>query len=157
MALGTALPLVPLAWKAPTLLVWNASASEPIGLYRVDPRALPRRGAMVVAWPPPAARRLAARRNYLPANVPLVKRVAASAGDRVCAKGGSIRVGARRLAVRKSSDGAGRTMPRWTGCHRLSQSEYLLLADSPDSFDGRYFGITRRKELVGGAVLLWPR
>ena len=48
-------------------------------------------------------------------------------------------------------------MPRWTGCRRLSGGEYFLLMDSPLSFDGRYFGVTQRKDLVGRAVLLWAR
>jgi type IV secretory pathway protease TraF len=112
---------------------------------------------MVVAWPPPAARGLAARRHYLPANIPLVKRVAAAAGEQVCARGAAILVGERLLAHRKTRDSAGRPLPRWTGCHRLGEGEYLLLTDSPDSFDGRYFGITRKTELVGRAVLLWAR
>jgi type IV secretory pathway protease TraF len=112
---------------------------------------------MVVAWPPAAARELAARRHYLPVNVPLVKRVAAAAGDRVCATGRSILIGTRRLPLGKSRDAAGRPMPRWSGCHRLGTGEYLLLMDSPDSFDGRYFGITRKQELVGRAVLVWAR
>ena len=69
-------------WKTPMLLVWNASASAPVGLYRVEPHAPVRRRDMVVAWLPRGARLLAASRHYLPANVPLVKRVAAVAGDR---------------------------------------------------------------------------
>ena len=48
-------------------------------------------------------------------------------------------------------------MPAWTGCHELAAGEYFLLMDSPDSFDGRYFGLTRREDLVGRAVLLWAR
>lgn len=53
-------------WKPPVLLVWNASASAPIGLYLVRPGASFRRGGMVVAWIPAAARTLASQRRYLP-------------------------------------------------------------------------------------------
>src|SRR5690348_16293175 len=70
-------------------LVWNASASAPIGLYwRVDGR--PERGDLVLAWAPIWARRLADERHYLPLSVPLVKRVAAISGDVVCATGREI-------------------------------------------------------------------
>ena len=48
-------------------------------------------------------------------------------------------------------------MPWWHGCHRLRPHEYFLLTDSPLSFDGRYFGITRGSEILGKARLLWPR
>jgi type IV secretory pathway protease TraF len=68
-----------LSWRsdlapAPRLL-WNASASAPIGLYRVEPdsagsRRLGHRMAATQRSP------LAASRHYLPTGVPLVKRVA---------------------------------------------------------------------------------
>src|SRR3546814_4504188 len=62
--------------------VWNASASAPVGIYAVGDAAPLARGDMVIARVPDEYRMLAARRHYLPANVPLVKRVAAASGDR---------------------------------------------------------------------------
>ena len=64
---STAVPLTASTlWKVPVLLVWNASASAPIGLYRVHSGGPIRSGDMVVAWTPEPARSLAARRNYHP-------------------------------------------------------------------------------------------
>jgi conjugative transfer signal peptidase TraF len=155
---GTVAPLLAsLMWKPPTLLVWNASASAPIGLYRISAGAPVRRGDMVVAWTPGPARSLAARRHYLPDNVPLVKRVAALVGDRVCAASSSISIDGRRVAMRQRLDAAGRAMPWWSGCRDLGPGEYFLLMDSPASFDGRYFGVTQRQDLVGRAVLIWTK
>jgi conjugative transfer signal peptidase TraF len=152
---------VPLAasilWQAPILLVWNASPSAPVGLYRLHGDEPVRRGDMVVAWTPEPARYLAARRHYLPANVPLVKHVGAIAGDRVCAVGSSVSINGRRVAVRQKADHAGRPMPWWTGCRRLRAHEYFLLMDSPLSFDGRYFGVTRGDDLIGRATQLWAK
>lgn len=152
---------VPLAgsvlWKAPTFLVWNATASAPVGLYRVHADTSARRGDMVVAWTPEPARTLAARRHYLPANIPLVKRVVALAGDRVCAIGNSIVINGRQVAIRQTSDAAERPMPWWTGCRLLGRGEHFLLMDGPASFDGRYFGVTQGEGLVGRAVLLWAK
>ena len=156
LAGGTAVLLAAsLLWKPPVLLVWNASASAPVGLYRLRPAASVRRSDMVVAWTPGPARELAARRHYLPANVPLVKRVAAAPGDEVCALANSVLINRRRVATRQRIDGAGRPMPWWSGCQRLGAGEYFLLMDSPGSFDGRDFGITRDSELLGQAALLW--
>ena len=138
-------------------LVWNASASAPPGLYLVRSPSAVRRGDMVVAWTPRSARRLAARRHYLPANVPLVKRIAALAGDHVCAEGALVSVNGRVAALRRAADARGRPMPGWSGCRVLAPGDYLLLMESPDSFDGRYFGITRSRDLVGRARLLWAR
>ena len=154
----TAAPLAAsILWKAPVLLVWNASASAPIGLYRVHGGDTIGRGDMVVAWTPEPARSLAARRHYLPANVPLLKRVAAAAGDRVCAGDSGVSLNGSQAAPRHSLDPAGRPMPRWTGCRQLSAGEYLLLMDNPLSFDGRYFGVTDSEDIVGRAELLWRR
>lgn len=156
---GTAvLPLtLSLVRKPPILLVWNASASAPIGLYRLHPGKAVRRGDMVVAWTPEPGRTLAARRHYLPSNVPLVKRVAAVAGDRICALGSAVSINGRRVVVRRRSDAAGRPMPWWNGCRLLRSAEFFLLMDSRWSFDGRYFGVTRSSEILGRAELLWAK
>ena len=45
-------------------LIWNASASAPVGLYRVVPGAHLVRGDMVIAWAPYPARLLAAPRQF---------------------------------------------------------------------------------------------
>lgn len=139
-------------------LLWNASASAAIGLYAVTPGMMAQVGDMVVARPPAAVQMLAATRHYLPQGVPLVKRVAAGPGDQVCASGTSISIDGRLVAVRRASDGQGRLMPRWTGCRWLHDGQYfLLMADVPGSFDGRYFGVTRSGDIIGTANLLWRR
>ena len=147
-----------LLWPPRPLLVWNASASSPIGLYHLEPADALLPGEMVVAWPPDDARRLGAERHYLPSNVPLVKRVAAAAGDRVCAAGEAVFVNGRLETLRRVSDPAGRPMPWWTGCEELGAGDLFLLTPGvPEAFDGRYFGITRREQVVGRARLLWRR
>jgi conjugative transfer signal peptidase TraF len=146
-----------LFWQPRPRLVWNATASAPVGLYAVAAPDRVRAGEMVIAWTPEPFRSLAAERRYLPSNVPLVKRVSAARGDRVCAVGEAVWINGRHAARRREADGQGRPLPRWTDCRDLGEGEYFLLMDSPDSFDGRYFGITRKEELVGRAVLLWAR
>lgn len=149
--------VVTMFWQPRPLLVWNVSASAPVGLYLVGSPDHVRAGKTVIAWTPEPARSLAAERHYLPSNVPLVKRVAAAAGDRLCAIGEAIWVNGRHAGARRATDGADRPMPEWTGCRQLEAGEYFLLMESPDSFDGRYFGVTRREDIVGRAVLLWAR
>jgi conjugative transfer signal peptidase TraF len=139
------------------LLVWNVSASAPIGLYVVGGRQGLSRGDMVVAWVPEPWRRRAAARHYIPINVPLVKRVAAVHGDTICEADGAIFVNGRWVAARRRYDGAGRPMPTWRGCTTLAGGALFLLMDVPDSFDGRYFGPTRAADIVGKARLIWAR
>ena len=159
-AVGVGLGLVIGAALDPPLprLVWNASASAPVGLYGVAPGARPKRGDIVIAWAPPGTRRLAADRRYLPLDVPLVKRVAAVAGDRICAKGNTVSIDGRTMAIRQKIDGAGRAMPSWSGCVTLGADQLLLLMTGvPDSFDGRYFGPTDLRDVIGKATPLWVR
>lgn len=139
------------------LLVWNVSASAPVGVYAVGGVGTIAAGDMVLARAPERWRKLAAARHYLPANVPLVKRAAALSGDTVCAVGETIFVNGRQMARRRAADGRGRAMPWWTGCETLSGDTLFLLMDAPDSFDGRYFGPTRRGDVIGEARLLWGR
>lgn len=138
-------------------LLWNASASAPVGLWRVLPDAPVGRGDMVVVRLGAPWRGFAARRHYLPANVPLIKRVAAAPGDRICAFEAWIFVEGRVAAVRRRFDGSGRPMPWWHGCSTLGDGAMLLLMDDAASFDGRYFGPVVRRAIVGKAVPLWLR
>lgn len=147
-----------LFWPPGPLLVWNASESSPLGLYHVGHAGDVRPGDMVVAWPPDWARDLGAERRYLPRNVPLVKRVAAAAGDRVCAVGEAVFVNGRLETLRRAADPSGRPMPWWTGCEDIGEGDlFLLTPDVPNAFDGRYFGVTARDHVVGRARLLWSR
>lgn len=140
------------------LLVWNVSASAPLGLYFVGGKGRIERGDLVIARVPAGLRMFAARRSYVPLNVPLVKRVAALAGDTVCASDLSVRVNDKIVAARLAVDARQRAMPRWSGCVDLVEGDYfLLMSDSPASFDGRYFGVSNVSDVVGEARHIWGR
>ena len=135
-------------------LVWNASASVAAGLYRVIPGA-PERGDFVLVRIPKSIEKLAAMRGYLPAGVPLIKRVAAVAGDDVRAFDGAIIVNGEIVARQRKVDRAGRSLSRWNECRELAQGEFFLLGDAPDSFDSRYFGPVTSTRAIGRVVPLW--
>jgi conjugative transfer signal peptidase TraF len=140
------------------LLVWNVTASTPVGLYAISAPGIVTAGDIVLARVPDTARKLAAERRYIPLNVPLVKRVAAVPGDTVCARGATILVNGRPMAERRRVDAMGRPMPWWTGCVTLRHGAlFLLMPGKTASFDGRYFGITSAQDVLGKAVLLWSR
>lgn len=136
-------------------LVWNASASTPTGPYWVQPSQLPQPGDWVVLPTPERVRDLAAARHYIPANVPLVKRVAAGAGQLVCTQGRVLTIDGAAAASRKSRDPRGRPLPAWQGCRRLGAGELLVLGTAPGSFDSRYFGPVTRDRILGKAVPIW--
>jgi conjugative transfer signal peptidase TraF len=138
----------------PTLL-FNTTASAPIGFYWLDRRA-PRIGDLVVVRPPPALADWMARRGYLPRGVPLLKVLAASAGARVCVADGVVYVADQRVAWALEKDRWGRSLTPWTGCRDLLDDEiFLLNAAAPASLDGRYFGPLSRDTIVAVARPLW--
>lgn len=162
-ALAATLAAVLLVWApvdvpTPTLLVWNASASAPIGLYRVDPLAAPRLGDRVVVDPPVAVATFLAARRYLPRGVPLIKTVAALPPSRVCRDRLSVSVDGRALALARAKDRRGRDLPVWSGCRTLAPGEvFLLTAEILDSLDGRYFGPSSRASIRGVASPVKPQ
>lgn len=143
--------------KPRPLLIWNGSNSAPIGLYTVRADQPLARGDMVAARLAEPYRSLAAARRYLPSEVPLIKRIAAVSGDTVCAQGDHIIINQRRVAVRKRVDPQHRALPYWEGCILLGAGHYFLLMEKhPNSFDGRYFGLTEAHNIIGKVRLLWP-
>lgn len=139
----------------PRLIVWNVSPSVQRGLYLIEPWARARKGDLVLAWVPHRARRLADHRAYVPFSVPLIKPVAATSGQRVCAAKQVVRVDGRPVATRFALDPSGRPMPSWSGCRRLRGNELFILSAARRSFDGRYFGVVSEADILGKAVLLW--
>uniref|UniRef100_UPI0027B9B3A6 S26 family signal peptidase n=1 Tax=Dokdonella sp. TaxID=2291710 RepID=UPI0027B9B3A6 len=149
-------------------LIYNPSDSVPVGWYRVDPlhhqpgsppRPLPpslRVGSIVLTTLPPDAAALAAQRGYLPARVPLLKRVGAVAPQEVCSSGGIVRIDGVPSAAVLLADRWGRPLPSWQQCRRLEPGElFLLSVTNPASFDGRYFGPVRASAVIGVAHPVW--
>ena len=145
-------------------LIYNPSDSVPVGWYRVDPQrhgtgSLPRSlsvGSIVLTTLPPDAAALAAQRGYLPARVPLLKRVGAVAPQEVCIADGKVRIDGVPSAAVLSADRWGRPLPSWPQCRRLRPGElFLLSATNPASFDSRYFGPVSAAAVIGVAHPIW--
>lgn len=141
--------------KPRPLLVWNASASVPIGLYSLTSAAQPKRGDLVLVRLPEGARTLASDRRYLPSDTPAIKRVAAADGDVVCAVDGVVSINATRSARVLNRDSQGRVLKSWSGCSTLKMGQIFLLNDASASFDGRYFGPSSSTDVVGILAPLW--
>jgi conjugative transfer signal peptidase TraF len=152
MLIGVSATVLPgLADRSPWL-VWNASASVPIGLYAIHLRV----GDLVVIKPPEPLASFLADRNYLPRGVPLVKHVAALAGQSVCRNGLTVSVNAVTVGEARERDSRGRPLPSWRGCRVIALGQvFLMNALSADSLDGRYFGPLPGASIVGRAAPLW--
>ena len=157
--LGGVLLLAASAVQARPLVVWNATASTPVGLWRLLPavsRKHLRVGDYVLFWPDRRSARLFARRGYLPRGVPLLKRVAAVAGQTVCERDREVSIDGRTIARALPVDGRGRRLAAWSGCGRLPPGEiFVLIPSVPTSLDGRYFGPTPIRAVIGRVTPLW--
>ncbi|EHK54610.1 S26 family signal peptidase [Allomesorhizobium alhagi] len=144
------------AFVKPSLwLVWNASASAPVGLYRVG-FAASARGDLALVRPPEWVAGLAEKRGYLPRKVPLVKRLAALPGEHVCAFNEFVIISGEIAARRLETDRQGRPLPWWSECRKLADDEVFLLGGkAADSFDSRYFGPVPVANVIGRLVPLW--
>ena len=148
--------LLPALHRPQLRLVWNASASVPLGLYGIEPAAIPRVGDLVAVRPSPALTRFMADRRYVEAGAVLVKPVAALPGATFCRTNMRVTLNGRAVAIALSRDRFGRPLPRWSGCRRLARNELVLIAPAlRASFDSRYFGPVDRAQVIGRAIPLW--
>ena len=107
---------------APRLL-WNASASVPIGFYTVVPTDRIEVPDLVAVIPPEPFASFIVERSYVARDVPLLKRVLGLPGQRVCRTGRAITVDAVRPVPRLGGD-----RPRDPAFHRRRRRWPLRLA-----------------------------
>ena len=152
--------LAALAWAAfvpPAVrIVYNPSDSVPVGWYRIEPADSPPRtlsvGSIVLARLPADVAAFAAQRDYLPAHIPLLKRVGAVAPQHVCTVDRELRIDGVPVAALLSTDRMGRPLPSWQQCRPLTDGElFLLSGTNPASFDSRYFGPIEVSAVIGAA------
>jgi conjugative transfer signal peptidase TraF len=155
-AIGIAAAVAPAAWRAPVRIAYNASASAPLGWYKVRAVASPRAGDYVLATLPNDAAALAAQRGYLPAGLPVLKHVAAVTGQHVCVRADAVVIDGAVSAHILRTDRMGRPLAAWHQCRRLIEGElFLLNASSAASFDSRYFGPISVSGVRGQAIPFW--
>jgi conjugative transfer signal peptidase TraF len=155
-ALAVATIAATLAIGRPWLLS-NTTPSEPPGLY-LGTWQPPKVGRIVAFHAPAAAFPYADTHMGYLRRVPLLKAVAAGPGDHVCTTSGRLVINGEDRAPIARVDGAGRALPRWSGCRVLGNDEFFVFSDRVrNSFDSRYYGPVPRAALLGVYVPLTIR
>jgi len=141
---------------APSRLIWNASASVPIGLYDLDPPGPLHEGDLVAIMPDEPLADFMVARGYIGRGVPLMKHVSALPGQEVCRRGNAVSVDAVPFGMALDRDRRGRPLPVWQGCLRIGDGQVFLMNPSvPDSLDGRYFGPIAARTVIGKAMPIY--
>ncbi|GCD57086.1 MULTISPECIES: S26 family signal peptidase [Acetobacter] len=137
-------------------LIWNETASVPVGLYRLHRNPTPHVGDLVAVRLPAQEAMLLATRGYLPLGVPLLKPVAAISGQSVCRTGQRVTIDGHFAGDAQSGDHWGRPLPVWQGCRHLASGEVFVMNPAePRSLDGRYFGPLPVSTVIGRATPVW--
>lgn len=140
----------------PLRLIWNATASAPIGLYTIEPAGRFDVPELVAVAPPEPLARFMAERGYIGRGVPLLKRALGLPGQQVCRTGRTITVDRVEMGDALEHDRLGRDLPVWRGCRVIADGEIFLMNwEVRDSLDGRYFGPTPASSVIGRAKPLW--
>lgn len=138
------------------LYIWNASASVPIGLYRLRPAKRFQVTELVAVQPPEPLATFLDLNGYLPVGIPMLKRVLALPGQTVCRSELTISVDDIVMGEARDRDARGRPLPKWQGCRVVGEGELFLMNwQSSDSLDGRYFGFMPSSAVMGRALPLW--
>lgn len=119
----------------------NVTPSLPDALYIISKS--PGRGDVVSFCPPVIVPTLVDDASgKCGGKLPLIKRVAAVAGDRVEVKDDGVYVNGERIpnSMPLERDSIGRSLPRLRGAWMLGAGEIWVAGEHPQSFDSRYFG-----------------
>ena len=140
----------------PAKLIWNATASAPIGFYTVEPADALDVPELVAVMPPEPLAAFMVERGYIARGVPLLKRVLGLPGQRVCRLRSTITVDGIEMGEALERDRIGRDLPVWQGCRVIGDGEIFLMNwEVRDSLDGRYFGAIPASSVIGRALPLW--
>lgn len=142
--------LVFLVWEPQETFFWNRTESAPTGLYWLNDDHYSY-GDWVIVSAKSADAKWVQARGYIGRDWAIIKRVSGLPGDVVCRDGNLVSIDGAFVGAAKECDRSGRALPVWSGCVRLTADEVFLLNRHPDSLDGRYFGPTKKANLLGRA------
>jgi type IV secretory pathway protease TraF len=129
----------------------NIEPSVPYGVYRLHAVSEPLpRGTLVLLPVPGSVQRWHARW------VPLLKPIAAFAGEVVCVDDDGLHIGTEAYG-RVYPEAGGSRLPHITGCLTVGEGEVFVASKNYRSLDSRYFGPVKVGDITATAtpVLVW--
>ena len=141
--------------KPSPIYILNSSESVPLGLYRLRTASNYYVTELVAVQPPEPLATYLDRNGYLPAGVPMLKRVLALPGQTICRNGTTL----RRWHRDGRGAGARQPWPDVAGLGRVRDRRRRRALShelaSRGLFDGRYFGMTPATAVIGRVLPVW--
>jgi conjugative transfer signal peptidase TraF len=136
----------------------NITPSEPAGIYELVPGGVARGGLVLLKQPHASAASIL--RRYAPANLPLIKRVAALPGDVVRVSPHGVYINGARWpeSAPLAHDAEGKTLrPYPFGAYRVAAGELWVMSNHPRGLDSRYFGPVAEASVVSRLkpLIIW--
>ncbi len=131
----------------------NITPSEPVGIYRQIGGGVERGALVLLNRPHGSAASILGR--YLPANIPLIKRIAAIPGDLVEVSTEGVRVNGILWpdSVPLTHDLEGRSLrPYPFGISRVPAGQIWVMSNHPRGLDSRYFGPVTESSVISRLV-----
>lgn len=137
-------------------LIINTTASQPYGFYLKTNKDVSKGDLVSVCVPKDYALE-AFERGYISLGscsdgfTPILKNVVATAGDTIDVKDTGVFINGQLIhnSAPIKTDGRGLPLPDLVGnVYILNENEYFCLSSyNPKSFDGRYLGVTHKKDI----------
>jgi conjugative transfer signal peptidase TraF len=131
----------------------NITPSEPVGIYRRAAGGAERGILVLMNQPRDSASSIFGR--YLPANIPLIKRIAAMPGDVVNASARGVRINGILWpdSAPLTHDQEGRSLqPYPFGTYRVAAGQLWVMSNHPRGLDSRYFGPVTESSVISRLV-----
>ena len=127
----------------------NVEPSVPVGIYRLHAVHPPlSRGTLVLLPVPRSVRR------WKSPWTPLLKPVAAVAGESVCVRDDALTIGDASYG-RVYQEAGGDPLPQIQGCLTVEDGQVFVASKGDRSLDSRYFGSVKIGELTATATPVW--
>ena len=139
----------------PKILVYNHTASLPIGWYLILPYREYQVNDIVVFRPTEEIEELAVQRGWKQPGEPMLKQIGALENMTwQIADNGQFYIGSAYWGQVAEQDSNGRPLPKLCGTYTVPHGNFLPVVKNPGSFDGRYYGTMPLNNILYSVVPL---
>lgn len=135
--------------------IQQLTPSMPEGWYFTYPVSDYHKGDNVVFIPNEQTQDYILAREWLPKDIPLLKKIVGVPGDFLCTKAQNVYINEQWIGKVYQTDGKGNALPIFSFCGKIPKDNYFMQGvANPHSFDSRYYGLVNKSQIMSKAVKL---